>query len=102
MHFIKNLIHDQVIEVLFFPTEDQVANIFTKSLTEAKFSKLRSMLGFQEIVIKGGWALMPLSFSYCVTIVNPSILSQVVLKGYVRIFRHLGVSKIYLVYCVVR
>jgi hypothetical protein len=45
---------------------------------------------------------MPPSFSYCVTIVNPSILSQVVLKGDVRIFRHLGVSKIYLVYCVVR
>jgi hypothetical protein len=40
MHFIRNLIHDQVIEVLFFPTEDQVADIFTKSLTEAKFSKL--------------------------------------------------------------
>jgi hypothetical protein len=54
MHFIRNLIHDQVIEVLFFPTEDQVADIFTKSLTEAKFSKLRSMLGFQEVVIKGG------------------------------------------------
>jgi hypothetical protein len=34
MHFIRNLIHDQVIEVLFFPTEDQVADIFTKSLTE--------------------------------------------------------------------
>jgi hypothetical protein len=46
MNFIRNLIHDQVIEVLFFPTEYQVANIFTKSLTEAKFSKLRSMLGF--------------------------------------------------------
>jgi hypothetical protein len=54
MHFIRNLIHDQVIEVLFFPTEDQVADIFTKSLTEAKFSKLRSMLGVQEVVIKGG------------------------------------------------
>jgi hypothetical protein len=40
MHFIRNLIHDQVIEVLFFPTEDQVVDIFTKSLTEAKFSKL--------------------------------------------------------------
>jgi hypothetical protein len=40
MHFIRNLIHDQVIEVLFFPTEDQVADIFTKSLTEVKFSKL--------------------------------------------------------------
>jgi transposase InsO family protein len=54
MHFIRNLIHDQVIEVLFCPTEDQVADIFTKSLTEAKFSKLRSMLGVQEVVIKGG------------------------------------------------
>jgi hypothetical protein len=43
MHFISQLIHDQVIEVLFFPTEDQVADIFTKSLTEVKFSKLRSM-----------------------------------------------------------
>jgi hypothetical protein len=36
------------------PTEDEVADIFTKSLTEAKFSKLRSMLGVQEVVIKGG------------------------------------------------
>ena len=54
MHFIRNLIHDQVIEVLFFPTKDQVANIFTKSLTEAKFSKIQSMLGVQEVVIKGG------------------------------------------------
>ena len=33
MHFIRNLIHDQVIDVLFFPTKDQVANISTKSLT---------------------------------------------------------------------
>ena len=53
MHFIKKLIHDQVIEVLFFPTEDQVADIFTKSITEEKFSKLQSMLGVQEVVIKG-------------------------------------------------
>jgi hypothetical protein len=45
MHFIRNLIHDQVIEVLLFPTKYQVADIFTKSLTEANFSKLRSMLG---------------------------------------------------------
>jgi hypothetical protein len=54
IHFIKKIIHDQVTEVIFFPTEDQVANIFTKSLTEEKFSKLRSMLGVQEVVIKGG------------------------------------------------
>jgi hypothetical protein len=54
MHFIRNLIHDQVIEVLFFPTKDQVADNFTKSLTKSKFSKLQSMLGVQEVVIKGG------------------------------------------------
>jgi hypothetical protein len=54
VHFIRKLIHDHVIEVLFFPTEDQVVDIFTKSLTEAKFSKLRSMLGVHEVVIKGG------------------------------------------------
>jgi hypothetical protein len=54
MHFIRNLIHDQVIEVLFFPTEYQVADIFIKSLTEEKFSKLRSMLEVQQVVIKGG------------------------------------------------
>ena len=40
MHFIKNLVHDHIIEVLYFPTDDQVADIFTESLTEAKFSKL--------------------------------------------------------------
>ena len=54
MHFIRNLVHDHVIKVVYFPTDDQVVDIFTKSLTEAKFSKLRSMLGVQECVLKGG------------------------------------------------
>ena len=54
MHFIRNLVHDHVLDVLFFPTNDQVADIFTKSLTEAKFSKLLSMLGVQECVLNGG------------------------------------------------
>ena len=58
MHFMRRPIHDQVIEVLFFPIEDQVPDIFTKSLTEAKFSKLRSMLRVQEVVIKEGVATL--------------------------------------------
>ena len=53
MHFIRNLVHDHVIEVLYCPTDDQVADIFTKSLTEAKFSKLRSMLGVQDVSLRG-------------------------------------------------
>jgi hypothetical protein len=54
MHFIRILIHDQVIEVIVCPIEEQVVDIFTKSLIEEKFPKLRSMLGVQEVVIKGG------------------------------------------------
>ena len=54
MHFIRNLVHDHVLEILYSPTDDQAADIFTKSLTEANFSKIRSMLGVQECVLKGG------------------------------------------------
>jgi hypothetical protein len=54
VHFIKKCIHDRVVEVLFLSTKDQVADIFTKFLTKANFSKLQSMLGVQEVVIKGG------------------------------------------------
>jgi hypothetical protein len=54
MQFIRKLNHDQVVEVIFCPTKDQVADIFTNSLTKEKFPKLRSMLGVQEVVIKGG------------------------------------------------
>eukprot|EP00253_Pinus_taeda_P026001 PITA_26001 len=54
MHFIRKLIHYHVLEVQYCSTDDQVADIFTKALTEAKFTKLRYMLGVQEVVTKGG------------------------------------------------
>eukprot|EP00253_Pinus_taeda_P010433 PITA_10433 len=54
MHFIRKLIHDHVLEVQYCSTDDQVADIFTKALAEAKFTKLRYMLGVQEVVTKGG------------------------------------------------
>eukprot|EP00253_Pinus_taeda_P016085 PITA_16085 len=54
MHFIRKLIHDHVLEVQYCSTDDQVADIFTKALTEAKFTKLRYMLGVQEVLTKGG------------------------------------------------
>eukprot|EP00253_Pinus_taeda_P026348 PITA_26348 len=53
MHFIRKLIHDHVLEVKYCSTDDQVANIFTKALTEAKFTKLRFMVGVKEVVTKG-------------------------------------------------
>eukprot|EP00253_Pinus_taeda_P017129 PITA_17129 len=54
MNFIRNLIHDHVLEVKYCSTDDQVANIFTKALTEVKFTELRFMVGVQEVVTKGG------------------------------------------------
>eukprot|EP00253_Pinus_taeda_P006194 PITA_06194 len=54
MHFIRKLIHDHVFELQYCSTDDQVADIFTKALTEAKFTKLRFMVGVQEVVTKGG------------------------------------------------
>eukprot|EP00253_Pinus_taeda_P013141 PITA_13141 len=54
MHFIRKLIHDHVLEVQYCSTDDQVVDIFTKALTEAKFTKIRFMVGVQEVVTKGG------------------------------------------------
>eukprot|EP00253_Pinus_taeda_P009756 PITA_09756 len=45
MHFIGNLIHDHVLEVQYCSTDNQAADIFTKALIEAKFTKLRFMVG---------------------------------------------------------
>jgi hypothetical protein len=81
MHFIIKLIHGCILKALFCPIYDQVADSFTKSVIEEKFLKLQSMLGVQEVSIKGGYALMSPSFSCCVIFVNPSILSQFVFKG---------------------
>eukprot|EP00253_Pinus_taeda_P023565 PITA_23565 len=53
MHFIRKLIHDHVLEVQYCSTDDQVADIFTKARTEAKFTKLRFMVGVEEVFTKG-------------------------------------------------
>jgi hypothetical protein len=48
MHYTNELIHDRVISLQYFPIEQQVGCIFTKSFTEKKFSELRAMLGVVE------------------------------------------------------
>ncbi|GKV22816.1 hypothetical protein SLEP1_g32638 [Rubroshorea leprosula] len=44
-HFLRNLVEDGTIELIYCRTEDQVADIFTKALKVAAFSKLRELLG---------------------------------------------------------
>jgi hypothetical protein len=48
MHYIHELICDRFVSLQYYPTEKQVADIFTKSFTEKKFLELRAMLGVVE------------------------------------------------------
>ncbi|GLT96988.1 hypothetical protein SLE2022_145760 [Rubroshorea leprosula] len=44
-HYLCNLVEDGTIELIYCRIEDQVADIFTKSLKLATFSRLRKLLG---------------------------------------------------------
>jgi hypothetical protein len=48
INYIHEMICDRVISLYYFPTEQHVADIFTKSFIENKFSELRAMLGVVE------------------------------------------------------
>ena len=47
-HFIREAVENRKIEVTYIPTEDNIANIFTKSLAKPKFSCFVGMLGLEE------------------------------------------------------
>ena len=47
MHYIQELVHDRTITLHYYPTEDQIADIFTKFFTEKRFVLLRSLLGIK-------------------------------------------------------
>ena len=45
MHYIKELVHDRTIILQYCPTDEQIADIFTKIFSKKKFTYLRSLLG---------------------------------------------------------
>ena len=45
MHYIRELVHDGTIHLLFCSSLEQVADIFTKAFCEKTFSNLKSLLG---------------------------------------------------------
>jgi hypothetical protein len=53
-HYIRDLVIDGTISLSYCPTEKQTTNIFTKTMTEAKFVHICSLLWMREVVIKGG------------------------------------------------
>ena len=48
-HFVRDLMESEVIKLHFTGTEDQVANIFTKSLSTVKFLKISTLLFLKEV-----------------------------------------------------
>ena len=45
MHYIRELVHDRNIILQYYPTDEQIVDIFTKIFSENKFTYLRSLLG---------------------------------------------------------
>ena len=54
VHYIKDLVQENIVNLQFCPSEDKKTNIFTKSMLEAKFLKLWGMLSMIEVNINGG------------------------------------------------
>ena len=45
MHYIRELVHDRTIILQYCPTDEQIAEIFTKRFSKNKFTYLHSLLG---------------------------------------------------------
>ncbi|KAM1032295.1 hypothetical protein ACFX2I_035891 [Malus domestica] len=53
-HFIKDALQEGIIDLIYCPTEEQLADIFTKPLTKDRFNFLRSKLGVKSALdLKG-------------------------------------------------
>lgn len=46
-HFLRELVSDEIIELEFCPTQDQLADIMTKAVKLEVFEKLRGYMGVQ-------------------------------------------------------
>jgi hypothetical protein len=53
-YYIQYLVADGTISLAYYPTEQKATDIFTKSMTEANFVHILSLLGMREVFIKGG------------------------------------------------
>ena len=47
-HYLRDMVHKGAIRLQYIPTEEQIADIFTKPLTAVKFVYFRDKLGMAE------------------------------------------------------
>eukprot|EP00253_Pinus_taeda_P015745 PITA_15745 len=50
MQYIRDLVHDWVIDLQFCPSAEQTADIFTNTFTEQRFCSLHDRLGVKDTV----------------------------------------------------
>ena len=55
MHYIRQLVHDGTIDLLFCASSKQVADIFTNFFCEKTLSNPKSLLGIVNHVVNHGW-----------------------------------------------
>ena len=53
-HFIREAIEDRKVSVIYVPTDDNPADIFTKPLPKAKFRRFVEILGLRRMEIESG------------------------------------------------
>ena len=47
-HYIQQKISDGKIDLMYVPSDDQLADLFTKALPGPKFAKLRQQIGVDQ------------------------------------------------------
>ena len=52
MHYIRQLVHDGTIDLLFSASPEQVEDIFTKVFCRNTFSNIKSLLGISNHAMK--------------------------------------------------
>ena len=55
MHYIRELLHDGTIALLYCTYSEQVADLFIKVLCENTFINIKSLLGIAGHVVKNDW-----------------------------------------------
>jgi hypothetical protein len=53
-HYLRQLVQEKFVTLVYCITDDHIVDIFTKPLFEAKFVKLCDMIGLKATAIMGG------------------------------------------------
>jgi hypothetical protein len=53
-HYLRQLVLENIVSLLYCKTNDQGDEIFTKPLSKARFIKIHIVLGIKEFLIVGG------------------------------------------------